>query len=73
MRNVCSLGAVVFVLLASACGQKGPLVLPDAQKQRSAKPAAPAAAPAAASAAVSPASDANDPAADAEPASAPAH
>jgi len=57
-----SLGAILVVLLASACGQKGPLVLPDAQKQRSAKPLPGPAASAAA-----------DPSGDAEPASAPAH
>jgi len=68
MRNVRIFGAVLL-LLASACGQKGPLVLPDAQKQRSAKPAAPAASPGDAPAAQA----AADAAADAEPASAAAH
>jgi predicted small lipoprotein YifL len=65
MRNVLLPGAVVVFLLASACGQKGPLILPDAQQRGSAKQA-----PAAAS---QTALDANDPAADAAPASAAAH
>jgi predicted small lipoprotein YifL len=63
-----SLGAILVVLLASACGQKGPLVLPDAQKQRSAKPLP---GPAASTATDALASAAADPSGDAEPA--PAH
>jgi predicted small lipoprotein YifL len=72
MRNVSFVSVLLCGLLASACGQKGPLVLPDAQKQRSAKPAvpSPAAAPAVPS---SVASEAHDPGADAAPASAPVH
>jgi predicted small lipoprotein YifL len=70
MHDLRSLGILLFVLLASACGQKGPLVLPDAQKQRSAKPAVPAPA-ATRGPSPSAASEANDTAADAAPASVP--
>jgi predicted small lipoprotein YifL len=45
----CSLRGIVIVALAGlllACGQKGPLVLPDAPKHKRGAPAQPAPAPA---------------------------
>jgi predicted small lipoprotein YifL len=34
MRNIAALGVLSVLGLLAACGQKGPLVLPDAQKHK---------------------------------------